>query len=809
MKNKTNLVPELKTFNQKKKLMWDFLNFGTGTQRKSAFTLVELIVVITILAILWTIAFISLQWYTKTARDSTRISDLSTMKTWLELFNLDAGKYPLPTNSFTVTYSWSEVWTQWTFWETTTSNVEKLDKIPTDPLTSKEYTYSVTKTKQEFQLSWMFETTDLVLNNTLSQTNAWDIIATAVVTWNYNWALTKTNSWTNCEILSVPSIISSQSSSTTDLTTILTNKWLVYNWFNNLPNNYASSKYNNEWWFDFTSNKLIVYSDTNECKPLFDANDNTARTTLVTNLQTAYTGTIIWISEWISNVSSLDLSDLYSVNFFARSLVNNLFGWKLDIWKLPIISPFTLPSDLTQIFANNNEWTENWNNNLCDPSNISIIEVSPWTDTIYTANWSSYTLQDNTIYKLSAWNYINNSLLTLWNCNAIIWDWNVNLYSNIQITFWWQIRSLLTKNNIILYWLNIDWINDGIWGTHSANINWISFLSSNTSIINVNSFNNSSGIYIDGLYNFLENIELYNNYRWLYILSDYSKINNIFSYNNDFNIYTNFANYNNFSNIDLYDSTTQYWLYMAESNNNNLKNIKTYSNTRDWVLVAWSINNSFNNIESFNNAWNGIFSYSTSWTPVIDSEFNVYNNINVYNNNSYGVILSYTGGVINNWIIYNHGNIWLRLQSLSFDTVLNNVSVYNSPWCGYSYCGWLFAYDTSVIKKYYWNLTLFGTVNDQFDWLIAGTWSSIFNDWVLNEPVITMSCDFHSQPWDWDWWSNCENIQKQTLTTPVTWFNYGVNIPKQSRPVRYNGWVLEYYGVDWVDYDSSKYIGER
>lgn len=33
-----------------------------------AFTLVELIVVITILAILWTIAFISLQWYTRDAR---------------------------------------------------------------------------------------------------------------------------------------------------------------------------------------------------------------------------------------------------------------------------------------------------------------------------------------------------------------------------------------------------------------------------------------------------------------------------------------------------------------------------------------------------------------------------------------------------------------------------------------------------------------------------------------------------------------------------------------------------------------------
>jgi type II secretory pathway pseudopilin PulG len=51
--------------------------------------LVELIVVITILAILGTIAFISLQGYSKTARDSARISDMSRIKTSLELFSLE------------------------------------------------------------------------------------------------------------------------------------------------------------------------------------------------------------------------------------------------------------------------------------------------------------------------------------------------------------------------------------------------------------------------------------------------------------------------------------------------------------------------------------------------------------------------------------------------------------------------------------------------------------------------------------------------------------------------------------------------
>ncbi len=49
-------------------------------KRKNAFTLVELIVVITILAILGTIAFINLQWYSIWARDSKRISDINNIQ---------------------------------------------------------------------------------------------------------------------------------------------------------------------------------------------------------------------------------------------------------------------------------------------------------------------------------------------------------------------------------------------------------------------------------------------------------------------------------------------------------------------------------------------------------------------------------------------------------------------------------------------------------------------------------------------------------------------------------------------------------
>lgn len=53
-------------------------------QNKKWFTLVELIIVITILAILGTIWFVSFQWYTADARNTKRTSDLSSLQWALE-----------------------------------------------------------------------------------------------------------------------------------------------------------------------------------------------------------------------------------------------------------------------------------------------------------------------------------------------------------------------------------------------------------------------------------------------------------------------------------------------------------------------------------------------------------------------------------------------------------------------------------------------------------------------------------------------------------------------------------------------------
>lgn len=123
-----------------------------NTQNKktsfSGFTLVELIVVITILVILGTIAFISLAGFSGSARDSSRVADLTNLSKGLEISFVKSSMYPAPDNAFAVTYSGGVLWNQGTIGASVTNIISsmgaKMNKKPTDPLdVAKEYTYSI------------------------------------------------------------------------------------------------------------------------------------------------------------------------------------------------------------------------------------------------------------------------------------------------------------------------------------------------------------------------------------------------------------------------------------------------------------------------------------------------------------------------------------------------------------------------------------------------------------------------------------------------------------------------------------------
>ena len=447
---------------------------------KKAFTLVELIVVITILAILWTIAYISLQWYSTSARDSTRISDLSSMKTSLELFHLDAWKYPIPTDWVDITYSGWVVWTQWIFWETVYVNVDKLDKVPTDPVTDSKYTYSITSSKNEYELSWIMEWDEISYNAQpfrendwgilFKEVSAWEIEALAYTTWNYNGQMTKSNTWNTCNILAIPTIITNDTS-VTDLQQIITNNSFVYRWYKNLPSSFKTSKFKFDWWFTFAPNNLIAYTDTNECTALTYKNSYTARVQLLSWLQNAYSGTILENVWEIKNISSLVIdvnNPSLDIVKYAWNFVNNNLWWKIIMdWNIPLTWPIiklTTNLNWNGTIAVNNLVL--WNSYTLSQTDIAYLAKSIMANNTCNASGSVISYLTGQWYTYSNWNiqYITPASNVTWVCN---FNWSTNTITQCM-TAWWPwgiVGSLWAWNAAWPSWSYYHMVNNWWWNS--------------------------------------------------------------------------------------------------------------------------------------------------------------------------------------------------------------------------------------------------------------------------------------------------------------------------------------------------------
>jgi len=128
-------------------------------QKTKAFTLVELIVVITILAILWTIAFIALQWYSAQSRDSVRISDIWSIKKMMEISLTNGWKVPKPENEINLTASWTLIWFQWELWERWLNSLNVYNGWK-DPLDETYYTYNTNSNLTKYQITWFLENSE-------------------------------------------------------------------------------------------------------------------------------------------------------------------------------------------------------------------------------------------------------------------------------------------------------------------------------------------------------------------------------------------------------------------------------------------------------------------------------------------------------------------------------------------------------------------------------------------------------------------------------------------------------------------------
>ncbi len=727
--------------------------------KNKAFTLVELIVVITILAILWTIWFFSYSGYSAQARDWVRIGDIESMKASLELYQLDAGKYPMPSNWVNITYSWATVWNQWTFWEKVFANVWHISHIPTDPLTDKEYTYSVISTRNEFELWWITESDDLIVNLFQNKANAWNTEAFAFTSGNYNWMMAKSLSGNTCNVLTLPSIIANDTS-TTDLQQLVTQKKLVYKWYKNLPSSFTGSKFKQDWWFDFVTSKLNAYSDTSNCSLLTDKTDYSARVALLKWLKDWYSGSIVENAWEISNISQLTIntnSPSQEAIDLAWNYVNKIFGWNIIAWDNKAPTVVNVTPDY--VFGTSSPFTTNWNSNPCVVSNITKITINSG-DTIPT------TLAANTVYLVKEWSY-SVSAMTMNACSALIWEWNVTLIANgthtqtINVTWWNTVIS-----NIDFNWNSsaLTWIfyNNSTYSSSKYN----QYLG-NTEIKNFTDF---SVYVVSTYYMTFKDITTHEWWYWLlYNNSYYWNFTNIKSYNHAYWVYLNWSLYNNINNVIVFNNS-QYWLTLQ--NNSSYVTINNFLWYNNWSYAYF--NNQWwwsyvNNAVAFNN-WYWFRSEWIWWTY-----WSIFNNVVAFSNNV--------------WFYYNA-------------TAYNNCSSYNnSDWWYYSYSDW------HTWFKYYWTYKNYWNSRNKTP--VAGTWSSIFSDWTYvtswtfsNTVAVIPSVS---------WWNS-------SLKERITWLTFNWNetftfwsgIPKQIRPVKddVNTNIPYLYWTDWVDYDTNKFIWE-
>lgn len=146
-------------------------------RKKLWFTLVELIITITILAILATVSFISIWNYAAQSRDTVRVSDLKILEKALTLSQIETGWYPVPLNATGLEeIDWIEwiKWKKWKFWEEQYLAVKRLDKLPLDPTSKETYDYYLSENGQYYRLESTQELSDEKIIVTNYSTTLWN-----------------------------------------------------------------------------------------------------------------------------------------------------------------------------------------------------------------------------------------------------------------------------------------------------------------------------------------------------------------------------------------------------------------------------------------------------------------------------------------------------------------------------------------------------------------------------------------------------------------------------------------------------------
>ena len=403
-------------------------------QEKKAFTLVELIVSITILSVLWTIAFLSLNWYTKWSRNSVRITNLSSVKQTLWIYNTSTWKYPMPTNSTEISYSGWILWYQWTFWVDTIKNLTNMSKLITDPLFDIEYDYSVTWNKKQYQLSTILENGLFSSTPLINQANA--LSNTEVepyVTWEYLIKDIATSINWDCYLITVPSLFVNNYTWTWRIEKNFDYAFVYINGLN-ISKNYWPHVDTSIPWKSFRVSEVL-----NKCSV-----DNIDELNLyISKLSVAYQQ-LNWQEEFKNVIYDFNnsvfkenavkhlLTNWISVHKDVIEAINNPSSW--NIYK----DTFTdiNATEITEWYINDSLW---W-----------------WTRTWW-LTWSSYQIIWSELQKTDSSTWVLHPNPTL-----PITSWDSSIYFNVVDFAWWSVYVYLRytdENNYVRLEVNEGWYN--------------------------------------------------------------------------------------------------------------------------------------------------------------------------------------------------------------------------------------------------------------------------------------------------------------------------------------------------------------
>lgn len=122
---------------------------------KKAFTLVELIItlsIITVLSIVWAYKF---TWYIWNLRDTSRLTQVTEMYNGVISYSIN-NRLPTSKNSINITQSGTIIWYQWDFDENLLETIE-FTSIGKDPKTNQYYTFSMDENRKNFQFMVFLE----------------------------------------------------------------------------------------------------------------------------------------------------------------------------------------------------------------------------------------------------------------------------------------------------------------------------------------------------------------------------------------------------------------------------------------------------------------------------------------------------------------------------------------------------------------------------------------------------------------------------------------------------------------------------